>query len=57
VSAPAAEPLGKLMLMLLHGTGEHGGDPTAGRCGGLCLDVQLASLAEVLNTQAAALER
>src|SRR5271156_2142576 len=55
VSAATAEPLGKLMLALLHGQlctlAIQLRDDTAG----FALDVQLASLAEVLRTQADAL--
>ena len=56
VSAPAAEPLGKLMLMLLHEQVSTVAIQLRGSAAGFVLDVQLASLAEVLHTQAAALE-
>ncbi len=56
VSAPAAEPLGKLMLMLLHAQVSTVAIQLRGSAAGFILDVQLASLAEVLHTQAAALE-
>jgi glycolate oxidase FAD binding subunit len=56
VSAPAAEPLGKLMLMLLHAQVSTVAIQLRGSAAGFVLDVQLASLAEVLHTQAAALE-
>jgi glycolate oxidase FAD binding subunit len=56
VSAPAAEALGKLMLMLLHAQVSTVAIQLRGSAAGYVLDVQLASLAEVLHTQAAALE-
>jgi glycolate oxidase FAD binding subunit len=56
VSAPDAEPLGKLMLRLLHAQVSTVAIQLRGTAAGFELDVQLASLAEVLHTQAAALE-
>jgi glycolate oxidase FAD binding subunit len=56
VSAPTAEPLGKLMLKLLHAQLSTVAIQLRGTAAGWNLDVQLASLAEVLHTQAAALE-
>ena len=56
VSAPNAEPLGKLMLRLLHAQVSTVAIQLRGTAAGFELDVQLASLAEVLHTQAAALE-
>ena len=56
VSAPDAEPLGKLMLRLLHAQLSTVAIQLRGTAAGFELDVQLASLAEVLHTQAAALE-
>jgi glycolate oxidase FAD binding subunit len=56
VSAPAAEPLGKLMLKLLHAQMSTVAIQLRGSAAGFDLDVQLASLPEVLHTQAAALE-
>ena len=56
VSAPAAEPLGKLMLKLLHAQLSTVAIQLRGTATGFDLDIQLASLAEVLHTQAAALE-
>ena len=56
VSAPAAEPLGKLLLMLLHAQVSTVAIQLRGSATGFVLDVQLASLAEVLHTQTAALE-
>jgi glycolate oxidase FAD binding subunit len=56
VSAPAAEPLGKLMLTLLHAQLSTVGIQLRGTAEGFALDIQLASLAEVLHTQAAAFE-
>jgi glycolate oxidase FAD binding subunit len=56
VSAPDAEPLGKLMLKLLHAQVSTVAIQFRGTAAGFELDVQLASLAEVLHTQAAALE-
>jgi glycolate oxidase FAD binding subunit len=56
VSAPDAEPLGKLMLKLLHAQVSTVAIQLRGTATGFELDVQLASLAEVLHTQAAALE-
>jgi glycolate oxidase FAD binding subunit len=56
VSAPDAEPLGKLMLKLLHAQVSTVAIQLRGTAAGFELDVQLASLAEVLHTQAAALE-
>jgi glycolate oxidase FAD binding subunit len=56
VSAPAAEPLGKLLLKLLHAQVSTVAIQLRGNAAGFVLDVQLASLAEVLHTQAAALE-
>ena len=35
VSAPTAEPLGELMLKLLHAAAQHGGDPAPGHGGGI----------------------
>ena len=56
VSAPDAEPLGKLMLKLLHAQLCTVAIQLRGTAAGFELDIQLASLAEVLHTQAAALE-
>jgi glycolate oxidase FAD binding subunit len=56
VSSPAAEPLGKLMLKLLHAQVSTVAIQLRGTAGGFDLDIQLASLAEVLHTQAAAVE-
>ncbi len=56
VSAPAAEPLGKLMLTLLHAQLSTVAIQLRSTSEGFALDIQLASLAEVLRTQAAALE-
>jgi glycolate oxidase FAD binding subunit len=56
VSAPGAEPLGKLMLTLLHAQLSTVAIQLRSTATGFALDIQLASLAEVLRTQAAALE-
>jgi glycolate oxidase FAD binding subunit len=56
VSAPDAAPLGKLMLRMLHAQVSTVSIQFRGTAAGFELDVQLASLAEVLLTQAAALE-
>ena len=56
VSAPDAAPLGTLMLKLLHAQVSTVAIQLRGTATGFELDVQLASLAEVLHTQAAALE-
>jgi glycolate oxidase FAD binding subunit len=56
VSSPAAEPLGKLMLKLLHAQVSTVAIQVRGTARGFVLDIQLASLAEVLHTQAAAVE-
>jgi glycolate oxidase FAD binding subunit len=56
VAAPSAEPLGRLMLKLLHAQVSTVAIQLRGTAAGFALDVQLASLAEVLHTQAAALE-
>jgi glycolate oxidase FAD binding subunit len=56
VSAPTAEPLGKLLLTLLHGQLSTLSIQLRGTAEGFHLDIQLASLPEVLRTQAAALE-
>ena len=56
VSAPAAEPLGKLMLKLLHAQLSTVAIQLRGTREGFDLDIQLCSLTEVLRTQAAALE-
>ncbi len=56
VSAPAAEPLGKLMLRLLHAQLSTVAIQLRGTRDGFHLDIQLASLAEVLRTQAGALQ-
>jgi glycolate oxidase FAD binding subunit len=56
VSAPDAEPLGKLMLRLLHAQVSTVAIQLRWTAAGFELDVQLASLAEVLHTQAGALE-
>ncbi len=56
VLAANAEPLGKLMLNLLHAQVSTVAIQLRGIATGFALDVQLASLAEVLHTQAAALE-
>src|SRR5271156_2658045 len=56
VSAPGAEPLGKLMLRLLHAQVSTVAIQLRGTAAGFELDIQLASLPEVLHTQAAALE-
>jgi glycolate oxidase FAD binding subunit len=56
LSAPAAEPLGKLMLKLLHAQVSTVAIQLRGTGDGFALDIQIASLPEVLVTQAAALE-
>ena len=56
VEAIAAEPLGRLMLNLLHGQLSTVAIQLRGGAEGFALDIQLSSLAEVLVTQAAALE-
>jgi glycolate oxidase FAD binding subunit len=56
LSAPAAEPLGKLMLKLLHAQVSTVAIQLRGTGDGFALDIQVASLPEVLVTQAAALE-
>jgi glycolate oxidase FAD binding subunit len=56
VSAAGAEPLGRLMLKLLHAQVSTVAIQLRGSTAGYALDVQLASLKEVLHTQAAALE-
>jgi glycolate oxidase FAD binding subunit len=56
VTSPVAEPLGKLMLKLLHAQVSTVAIQLRGAVGGFDLDIQLASLAEVLHTQAAAVE-
>jgi glycolate oxidase FAD binding subunit len=56
VSAPAAEPLGKLLLTLLHAQLSTLAIQLRGTAEGFHLDIQLASLPEVLHTQAALLE-
>ena len=56
VFAAGAEPLGRLMLKLLHAQVSTVAIQSRGSTVGFELDVQLASLAEVLHTQAAALE-
>jgi glycolate oxidase FAD binding subunit len=56
VFAPDAEPLGKLMLTLLHAQLCTVAIQLHNTAEGFELDVQLASLAEVLRTQATALE-
>jgi len=56
VSAPAADPLGRLMLTLLHAQVSTVAIQLRGTASGFALDIQLASLAEVLHTQEAALE-
>jgi glycolate oxidase FAD binding subunit len=56
VTSPAAEPLGKLMLKLLHAQVSTVAIQLRGTAGKFDLDIQLASLAEVLHTQAAAVE-
>jgi glycolate oxidase FAD binding subunit len=56
VSSPAAEPVGGLMLELLHAQVSTVAIQLRGTAGGFDLDIQLASLAEVLHTQAAAVE-
>jgi glycolate oxidase FAD binding subunit len=55
VSAPTAERLGKLLLTLLHGQLSTLSIQLRGAAEGFHLDIQLASLPEVLRTQAAAL--
>jgi glycolate oxidase FAD binding subunit len=57
VSAPAADALGKLMLKVLHAQLSTVAIQLRGGAGGFELDIQLASLAEVLDTQAGALEQ
>jgi len=52
VSAANAEPLGKLMLALLHGQLSTLAIQLRGSGAGFALDIRLASLAEVLRTQA-----
>jgi glycolate oxidase FAD binding subunit len=56
VEATAAEPLGRLMLKLLHGQLSTVAIQLRGEAEGFALDIELASLAEVLVTQAGALE-
>ncbi len=56
VAAPSAEPLGRLMLKLLHAQVSTVAIQLRGTAAGFALDVQLASLAEVLHKQAAAVE-
>jgi glycolate oxidase FAD binding subunit len=56
VTSPAAEPLGRLMLKLLHAQVSTVAIQLRGTTAGFDLDIQLASLAEVLHTQAAAVE-
>jgi glycolate oxidase FAD binding subunit len=56
LSAPAAEPLGNLLLKLLHAQFSTVAIQLRGSGEGFALDIQLASLPEVLVTQAAALE-
>jgi glycolate oxidase FAD binding subunit len=56
VPSPAAEPLGKLMLRLLHAQVSTVAIQLRGTARGFDLDIQLASLAEVLQTQAAGVE-
>ncbi len=56
VTAPAAEPLGRLMLKLLHGQLSTVAIQLRGAAEGFALDIEIASLAEVLVTQAAVLE-
>jgi glycolate oxidase FAD binding subunit len=56
VSASEAEPLGKLMLTLLHAQLSTVAIQLRSTTEGFALDIQLASLAEILCTQAAALE-
>jgi glycolate oxidase FAD binding subunit len=51
VSAASAEPLGRLMLQLLHGQLSTVAIQLRGGIDGFHLDIQLASLAEVLRTQ------
>src|SRR5271156_3007022 len=55
VSSAAADPLGRLMLTLLHGQLSTVAVQLRDDTAGFALDVQLASLAEVLRTQADAL--
>jgi glycolate oxidase FAD binding subunit len=57
VFAPGAEPLGRLMLKLLHAQLSTVAIQLRGTRAGFHLDIQLASLAEVLHTQAAAVEQ
>jgi glycolate oxidase FAD binding subunit len=56
VSARTAEPLDKLLLTLLHAQLSTVAVQLRGTAAGFDLDIQLASLAEVLQAQAAALE-
>jgi glycolate oxidase FAD binding subunit len=56
LSAPAAEPLGTLLLKLLHAQLSTVAIQLRGTGEGFVLDIQLASLPEVLATQAAAVE-
>ncbi len=56
VTSATAEPLGKLMLKLLHAQVSTVAIQLRGTARGFDLDIQLASLAEVLHTQAAAVE-
>jgi glycolate oxidase FAD binding subunit len=56
VTSPNAEPLGKLMLKLLHAQVSTVAIQLRSAVGSFDLDIQLASLAEVLHTQAAAVE-
>ena len=55
LSAPAAEPLGKLLLKLLHAQLSTVAIQLRGAGEGFALDIQLACLPEVLNSQVAML--
>jgi glycolate oxidase FAD binding subunit len=57
IAAPSAEPLGKLMMALLHGQLSTVAVQLRGDGAGFGLDIQLASLVEVLNTQAVELTK
>jgi glycolate oxidase FAD binding subunit len=56
VSASSVEPVGRVMLAMLHAQLSTVAIQLRGRADGFDLDIQLASLAEVLETQAGALE-
>ena len=57
VAAEAVEPLGRLMLALLHAQLSTVAIQLRGGAEGFALDIEIASLPEVLETQGAALEK